>query len=534
MNTLTIGKRIALILAALSLALLVVGSYGIYRVVKLRTLTREIVEDAMPGVVVLGRINTRATENQGYAARMLSLKDPADREKLLATLRESAAQNTKDYDAYAKSITTPEEQRLYEKLLATRAANREQRDKFFKLVETDAAAAEQVFNTGLTTTYNAYSDATDASLKYNVDRANTFGAEITTDVDNTITFILIVTVLSLAAGGTLAFFSMRAILKVLGEVSDSLNAGAAQTTSAAGEVATASQSLATGSTQQAASLEETSASLEEISSMTKRNAENAQKAKDLAGTARQAADTGVADMSAMKTAMDGIKSSSDEIAKIIKTIDEIAFQTNILALNAAVEAARAGEAGAGFAVVAEEVRNLAQRSAQAARETAQKIEGAIHRTTQGVEISNKVAVSLEEIATRSRQVDELVVEIATASLEQNQGITQVTSAVAQMDHVTQSNAASAEESASAAEELSAQAKAMEDNVRQLLALAGRATAAEITSESTPPPARKSAPKVPARAAAPKPHGPAIVMTPPAARRNGTTVPPADSFSDITH
>ena len=218
--------------------------------------------------------------------------------------------------------------------------------------------------------------------------------------------------------------------------------------------------------------------------MTKRNAENAQRAKELAGNARHAADTGVSDMSSMKTAMADIKTSSDDIAKIIKTIDEIAFQTNILALNAAVEAARAGEAGAGFAVVAEEVRNLAQRSAQAAKETAGKIEGAITKTAQGVTISNKVAISLEEIATRSREVDELVVEIATASTEQNQGIGQVTQAVAQMDQVTQKNAASAEESASAAEELNAQALAMQDNVRQLLALAGRRQQAEPAAEST--------------------------------------------------
>ena len=153
---------------------------------------------------------------------------------------------------------------------------------------------------------------------------------------------------------------------------------------AAGQVSSASQSLAEGASEQAASLEETSSSLEEMSSMTKRNAENAQKANELAKQARAAADTGVGDMQAMNAAMDAIKASSDDIAKIIKTIDEIAFQTNILALNAAVEAARAGEAGMGFAVVADEVRNLAQRSAQAAKETAAKIEGAVSKTAQGV------------------------------------------------------------------------------------------------------------------------------------------------------
>ena len=201
--------------------------------------------------------------------------------------------------------------------------------------------------------------------------------------------------------------------------------------------------------------------------MTKRNAENAQKANDLAKQARTVAERGSGDMEAMSTAMQSIKTSSDDIAKIIKTIDEIAFQTNILALNAAVEAARAGEAGMGFAVVADEVRNLAQRSAQAARETAAKIEGAINNTAQGVQISSKVAEVLNEIVSKVRQVDELIAEVSGASREQTQGITQINAAVGQMDKVTQSNAASAEESAAAAEELNAQAMAMKHAVGEL-------------------------------------------------------------------
>jgi len=251
-----------------------------------------------------------------------------------------------------------------------------------------------------------------------------------------------------------------------------LNNGASQTVAAADQVSAASQSLAEGASEQAASLEETSSSLEEMASMTKRNSENAQQANDLAKQARQAADKGAADMQSMSTAMQAIKVSSDDIAKIIKTIDEIAFQTNILALNAAVEAARAGEAGMGFAVVADEVRNLAQRSAQAAKETAAKIEGSIGKTAQGVEISTKVAAALNEIVTKARQVDELVAEVASASREQTQGITQINTAVSQVDKVTQANAANAEESAAAAEELNGQAELMKQTVRDLTRLVG--------------------------------------------------------------
>jgi methyl-accepting chemotaxis protein len=240
--------------------------------------------------------------------------------------------------------------------------------------------------------------------------------------------------------------------------------------------------LAEGASEQAASLEETSSSLEEMASMTKRTSENAQKANDLAKQARDAADNGSTDMRNMSAAMAAIKVSSDDIAKIIKTIDEIAFQTNILALNAAVEAARAGEAGMGFAVVADEVRNLAQRTAQGAKETAAKIEGAIARTGQGVEISGKVERALNEIVMKVRQVDELVSQVSTASREQTQGITQINIAASQMDKVTQSNAANAEESAGAAEELNAQAEALKGSVDGLMKLidgsGGEATASK--------------------------------------------------------
>ena len=300
------------------------------------------------------------------------------------------------------------------------------------------------------------------------------------------------------------------VRRALSELADNLGQVSQSLIGSAGIVSSSSQSLAEGSSAQAASLEETSASLEEMSSMTKRNADNAQKANDLAKQARSAADKGVGDMETMNAAMAAIKSSSDDIAKIIKTIDEIAFQTNILALNAAVEAARAGEAGMGFAVVAEEVRSLAQRSAQAAKETATKIEGAISKTAQGVEISNKVALTLNEIVIKARQVDELAAEVAGASHEQTQGITQINSAVGQMDKVTQSNAANAEESAAAAQELNGQAAAMKESVVALLQLVGGG-ATGVTSAPAPTPPQNSEPSK-RRPAPPHKNGPARTVT----------------------
>jgi methyl-accepting chemotaxis protein len=217
--------------------------------------------------------------------------------------------------------------------------------------------------------------------------------------------------------------------------------------------------------------------------MTKRNAENAKKANENARQAREAADQGAGDMQNMSAAMEAIKKSSNDIAKIIKTIDEIAFQTNILALNAAVEAARAGEAGMGFAVVADEVRNLAQRCAQAARETSGMIEGAIINAGQGVEISAKVTQVLDHVTAKVRVVDDLVAEVASALTEQTQGLAQINIAVNQIDKVTQSNAANAEESAAAAEQLNAQALAMKQLVGELLDLVG---GKDLQSGNNPP------------------------------------------------
>ena len=262
----------------------------------------------------------------------------------------------------------------------------------------------------------------------------------------------------------------RPITRHLSQVANVLNASSAQVKVGSAQLTAASQSLAEGASDQAASLEETSSSLEEMSSMTRRNAETAGKVKELGSDARQAGDAGVEDMTALVSAMDAIKTSSSDIAKIIKTIDEIAFQTNILALNAAVEAARAGEAGAGFAVVADEVRNLAQRCAQAAKETAGKIEDAVQKSARGADISAKVAKSLEEIVAKARQVDQLSGEVAVASQEQSQGIAQLNTAVTQMDKVTQTNAATAEESAAVAQELTAQAEALKDAVSDLMRL----------------------------------------------------------------
>lgn len=268
----------------------------------------------------------------------------------------------------------------------------------------------------------------------------------------------------------LSLIIIKSITGPINEVIAGLGEGANQVAAAAGQVAGSSQSLAEGASEQAASLEETSSSLEEMSSMTKSNAGNAAQADNLMREASEIVRKASDSMVNLTQSIGEIADASRQTQKIIKTIDEIAFQTNLLALNAAVEAARAGEAGAGFAVVAEEVRNLALRSADAAKNTASMIEDTVKKVGDGSILLEQTNNAFSEMASSSSKVAELVSEIAGASDEQAKGIELVNRAVSEMDKVTQQNAANAEESASASEELSAQSEQMMDFVNQLIML----------------------------------------------------------------
>ncbi|MDY7030459.1 MAG: methyl-accepting chemotaxis protein, partial [Thermodesulfobacteriota bacterium] len=269
-----------------------------------------------------------------------------------------------------------------------------------------------------------------------------------------------------------AFFITRSVTQPINRIITGLNKSATHVASSSNQVSFASQSLANGASQQAASIEETSSSLVEMSSMTKKNAENAQQADKLMKEANQVVGRADNSMAELTTSMEEISKASEETSKIIKTIDEIAFQTNLLALNAAVEAARAGEAGAGFAVVADEVRNLAMRAAEAAKNTAELIEGTVKKIKEGSELVNTTSGAFSEVTGSTAKVGGLVGEIAAASNEQARGIEQVNLTVAEMDKVVQQNAAIAEESASASEEMNIQAKRMNSMVTELAALVG--------------------------------------------------------------
>lgn len=271
----------------------------------------------------------------------------------------------------------------------------------------------------------------------------------------------------------LGIFITRGINNALRRIIDGLSSNSDQVVAAAGQVSSASQSLAEGASEQASGIEETSSSFEEMSSMTKQNADNARHADALMSETKEVVSRANESMMHLTRSMNEIAQASEETSKIVKTIDEIAFQTNLLALNAAVEAARAGEAGAGFAVVADEVRNLAMRAAEAAKNTAELIEGTVKKVGEGTSLVNSTNEAFQQVGTSSVKVAELVGEIAAASGEQAQGIDQVNKAVAEIDKVTQQNAANAEESAAAAEEMNAQAEEMKSMVEELVAMVNR-------------------------------------------------------------
>ena len=282
--------------------------------------------------------------------------------------------------------------------------------------------------------------------------------------------IIIVVVLSIISVLIISFLFTNGINKTLNSAITTLNTSTNQIVSASTQLSSSSQEIANGATEQASSIEETTSSMEELASMVKQNTANSQEASVLAGKTSSSSQVGQNQMEKMLESMNEINKESEQIRKIIKVIDDIAFQTNILALNAAVEAARAGEAGMGFAVVADEVKNLANKSAEAAKETSNIIDNSIKKIDDGLQITTHLSEVFKEILSSAQKVAEMSKEVETASKQQDAGINQVNKAIIQFDDVVQANASSAEETASSAEELLAQVESLNDIVERLYIL----------------------------------------------------------------
>ena len=363
------------------------------------------------------------------------------------------------------------------------------------------AVADRLVNDSCVTCHNARADSPKRDWKLGDVRG---ALEVTVPIDTVLAsnsammtrVALLSTVILLILVAAVVWLISRSVSQPVEAIVGALRTTAHRTADAASQVSTSAQSLSQGATEQAASLEETSASMEEMSSMTRRNAEHSKAAAGVMAQVHERVGASNAALGSMVASMNEIQSSSQQVARIIKTIDEIAFQTNILALNAAVEAARAGEAGMGFAVVAGEVRNLAQRSAQAARDTAELIDTSIARTQTGGQHLEQVARSIADITDSVDRVKVLVDEVNMASGQQAQGIDQVAQAIVQMEQVTQTTAATAEESAAASEELNAQARSAMAVVTRLESLVG-ARAGQSVGRPADRPARSATPSAPA-------------------------------------
>lgn len=474
-SQMTIGKKLFGSFGA-SLALtLVVGGTALWLISSLGASLNKIAN-------VTARKQFLAAEIDGSQSDMLAAergillmtltKEPALVAKYSQDFQQAASEMKANLDAMSPLIETENGHRIFSTLQARYETAIRFHQDFFQLVTSgrdaeggaflkdkiipnldelaEQAAAERQAASELMTTGLKDSDA-----------KQTLG--------NWITIMMLL--VSLAIGWVILLV-VRHINTSLRTAISNLSEGAGQVASAASQISSSSQSLAQGASEQAASLEETSSSSEEVNSMARKNAENSNAANTLVVQSQQKFEETQHSLESMVTAMSDIKGSSDKVSKIIKVIDEIAFQTNILALNAAVEAARAGEAGMGFAVVADEVRNLAQRCAQAAKDTAALIEESITKSNDGQAKVDQVAVAIHTITEHSAGVKTLVDEVSLGSQEQTRGIEQIAKALTQMEQVTQQSAANAEESAAAAEELTAQASALMEIVHQLSGMVG--------------------------------------------------------------
>jgi len=326
-----------------------------------------------------------------------------------------------------------------------------------------------------------------------IDKNQSISAIITNIPVFTVAGLALLTIIITIVALFIVWSISRQINTAIRELSSSSN----QIASASGQLSRSSQEIANGAIEQASSIEETTSSMEELSSMVRQNALNSKQASILADTTAEVSDTGYSQMENMLVTMKSINEGSNQIKKIIKVIDDIAFQTNILALNAAVEAARAGEAGLGFAVVADEVKNLANRSATAARETADMIETSISRTQEGLSASEKLAANFKDIVANAKKLSEMSKEVETASRQQDIGIDQVNKAIIQFDSVVQSNASAAEETASAAAQMAAQVVTLDELVGSLrLAVLGDHLAVQQANHASTNHIAKAAPKSP--------------------------------------
>jgi methyl-accepting chemotaxis protein len=485
----SLGQRLFLITGFALCGLILCASLSVWTINRVKIngaayqeiiLTKDLIADILPPpeFIVEAYLTTHEMADETNPARL---------EEMEARMKRVEGEYDTRHAFWVENLTDPETRRLMLE------ASYKPAIRFFKVYHEsylpavrsrDEERIGHVLSTELASAYREHREQIDRT----VESATSLLAQTEKGAANTVNRSLQVLYYTLGiialSVGVISALVVRRIKRLLTDLAVRLDEGARNVANSAAQVASAGESLATGASEQAASLEESASAMEEMNAMTRRNAETARSAATLSNDATGASQAGNQAMQRMAQAISEIESGANDTARIIKTIDEIAFQTNLLALNAAVEAARAGEAGKGFAVVAEEVRSLAQRSAEAARQTAELIQASVERSRNGVGIAEQVGQFLGQIAEVSEKVRTQVTEITAASTEQAQGIEQLNHSVSQMDKVTQQNAAGAEESSAASKQLSQQANEMRELVEDLQALIGSSRGAATRQLAT--------------------------------------------------
>ena len=503
--------RLLLSFGALALALALVGGIALFTLLRISTYYDHVAQINLGNAISLGEMESAMGEVRVNVNRLglVGLPEEQVRDRLQRIERA-----IKDYDTADKAYQGVEfvkgEQELYDPLAAVAKEIFKTAQAMLDIRRSSAPDKQQQYERVLFADFGPialkFRERMDKLQDFQTSEAKHWSDRAASTRTSLLTLLLAVVVAGILGAVVLGFAISGSLSHAIGAIASTLDAASRQTLSASQQVTASSQVLAQGASEQAASIEETSATLEEISGMTKTNTENSEKAESLAGQAQANTRKGNEAMSRMLEAINAIKEAADKTARIIKTIDEIAFQTNLLALNAAVEAARAGDAGRGFAVVAEEVRNLAQRSAQAAKETSSLIEDSQQKANQGVEVAGEVNKLLSDVQSAVDQVNDLARELTGSSREQNKGVQQINAAVAQMDSVVQSNAANAEETAASAEELSSQSEMLAGSVRELSTLVNGSRAVEAAGGEKQGPLSQGALAAPAAAIHASPAG----------------------------
>jgi len=472
-SSFTIGARLAIGFSVLLVVFAAVTFIGFERISGMTADLDYFTQDRVPKTLMVARMQNNYQTTARTLRNMVLTKDPVLTKQEKEKYDKADAQLNADCDALQKVIYTPEVKEFLGRIRSNLSLIKPWMDKALALAveDKDDQATGIIFKDIIPVQAKLLSDL-DGVLQYLNDGMTKRGAAASNSAHTAKSLLLILGVLGMALGIVSALIIARSVTRPIRNAVLGLGDASDQVASASSQVAASSQNLAEGASEQAAAIEETSSSLEELASMTRQNAENANQANRIVGESHKNMEQVKESMGKLNVSMQEISQTSEQTQKIVKTIDEIAFQTNLLALNAAVEAARAGDAGAGFAVVADEVRNLALRAAEAARSTADLIEGSVKNVHEGFEIVTKTNEDFLRVAEGAAKVGELVAEIAAASQEQAQGIDQVNRAMTDMDKVTQKNSASAEETASASEEMSAQAQQMREFVAGLSKMVG--------------------------------------------------------------